>query len=121
MSTPAIPDLEFRAPDCPLCLAETNPVDGSFDCENCGLSWPPDGRDGYRIREDLPQCTAERHPWVDYPLVKDAPNYAELAKHHYRCLLADGHRLPHRGIRIDQETGQTREWSDADQETAVAV
>jgi hypothetical protein len=120
MSAPAIPDLEFRAPDCPLCLTETTATGDGYDCEHCELTWSSSGDHGYRI-DDAEQCTAERHPWVDYPLVKDAPNYAELAKHHYRCLLADGHRLPHRGIRIDRETGQTREWSDADQETAVAV
>ena len=36
----AIPDLDFRPPDCPICLEETTAEDGDFLCDVCRIHWP---------------------------------------------------------------------------------
>lgn len=122
LPTPAIPDLEFRCPDCPLCDAETSAMDGCFDCESCGMSWRLDGTHGYRMNEDTPQCTAEISPWEDR--VENA-EYPILWDLRYRCLLEAGHDVapndvPHRGARIDRaDACDTHEWRAAKTEVEV--
>jgi hypothetical protein len=113
MSTPAIPDLEFSCPPCALCGEETNYEDGYFDCGNCQLSWPKEGRDGFRANHEIPQCLTERSPFTHYEDVV-------IRKRRYCCLLDAEHPLPHRGVRIDDLDGyDTHEWSDVDQEAGV--
>jgi hypothetical protein len=105
-----IPDLEFSCPDCPFCGKETNAVDGCFDCEDCSFTWARDGSAGQRMNDDLPQCTAERSPFADQS------RYIHIRGNRYHCVLDEGHKLPHRGVRIDEpyRLDGTHEWSDAD-------
>jgi hypothetical protein len=44
------PDLEFRAPACPMCSKETTPEDGQFYCDVCFVWWP---RTGYGHEAEL--------------------------------------------------------------------
>lgn len=67
-----IPDLEFRAPHCPICDEETDVEDGEFSCSHCMVSWDSRGESGSINRDqvavaalaadlrDLPTCGAVR-------------------------------------------------------------
>ena len=105
--SPMLPDLVFRAPDCPLCGMETNPVDGAFDCESCNLTWSSDDRTGQRQDPQLPQCLAQCRPHDE--LASDGtPRWASLHGRAYTCVLDAGHGeridprshqpVPHRGV-----------------------
>lgn len=110
-----IPDLIFYCPDCPLCNEETNTDGDSFDCENCNLWWAKDGTEGERANSDLPECGVELSPWPD------EERLTSLRSARYRCLLDEGHELPHRGVRIDQPDREddTYDWDDIDEAAAA--
>lgn len=109
---PILPDLEFRAPDCPLCGMETNPVDGAFDCESCNLTWSSDGQSGQRQLPELPQRLAQCRPH-DELLHAETPRWPTLYGRVHTCVLEAGHgahidpqshqAVPHRGVRTDTQ------------------
>jgi hypothetical protein len=111
MTRTAPPNLEFRAPECPVCDTETVHNGDGFECEGCCLNWHTDGTGG-TADEDTPQCQSEAMPWVgnaDYPA---------LAHHRYRCIRDEGHPVDmlerHCGVRVDKADceGWTFDWRD---------
>lgn len=90
------PPLAPRCPDCSICGAETNYVDESFECDNCGCYWPDSG-----AAYDEPgewhwpdrQCDADIQPFVDNQFVDPTAPYKYRT---YRCLLGQDHDGKHR-------------------------
>lgn len=112
---PTLPDLEFRAPDCPLCGLETNPVDGSYDCESCNLTWSSDGRHGERMDLSVPRCTATCMPHEE-KLPDGSPRWKTLAGRVYACVLDADHSeigIPHRGVVTNGNYFDTHHWATA--------
>lgn len=102
-TAPAIPDLEFRAPDCPMCGAETDAVDHAFDCEGCNLTWGSDGRHGERMDPCLPKCEAQIMPHEE-KTPTGSLRWPTLAGRTYECVLDATHvegDVPHRGVHIN--------------------
>lgn len=110
--SPMLPELEFRAPDCPLCGMETNPDDGAFDCESCNLTWESDGRHGQRLDPQSPQCLGQCRPH-DEMIGDETPRWPTLYGRVYTCVLDADHpdhtdpkshqQTPHRGVRTDTQ------------------
>lgn len=99
----AMPQLEFRPPLCPFCDEDLNYEDG-WGCGDCQLYWCEGGRFAERANPDEPICDAEHRPFPpDYDI-------EPLRACHYRCVLDQGHELPHRGVRVDQGTEETYTW-----------
>jgi hypothetical protein len=98
----AMPQLEFRPPLCPFCDEDLNYEDG-WDCADCQMWWHSDGRFGERMNAPDPICGAENTPYLNYA-------HRSMQEQRYRCMLDQHHELPHRGVRIDQATGQTHDW-----------
>jgi hypothetical protein len=131
MAEPRLPELEFRAPDCPLCGTETNPNDGAFDCESCNLTWESDGRNGRREDPSRPRCAATCMPHEE-KLPDGTPRWKSLAGRRYECALDADHgdhidhqskqRIPHRGVYFigGLNYPDTHEWDDADSLAATS-
>jgi hypothetical protein len=117
--TVRIADLEFTPPACSYCGETTyaNP-EGGFDCNDCSLTWPKDGRDGERSNLGAALCEAQRHPYA-YPQSR----YEILRPQRYRCVRDLGHPLPHRGSRVDRPdcVDEVHEWFDSDEVVAVSL
>lgn len=94
---PVPPPLEARAPDCSICGQETDYGDESFECEDCGVSWPSYGlsyTNGEWNESDADQCEEVVQPWLDNTWTTDLVRKATAV----RCLLdADHvrHKIPH--------------------------
>jgi hypothetical protein len=101
----AMPQLEFRPPLCPLCDEDLNYEDG-WDCANCQMWWHENGQFGERFNTDKPLCGAEHAPHV-------RSRHETLRKQVYRCMLDQDHEGRHRGVRIDQATGDVHDWREA--------
>jgi hypothetical protein len=57
---PALPDLEFTPPDCPLCGEELDVDADGFNCPECRASWGRDGQRGTWDEDGEPRCRARR-------------------------------------------------------------
>lgn len=93
-----VPPLEWRAPDCPLCLSETDCDGDGFACESCRVVWPRTaGEPGEAFEEDVAQCRATVAPF-------DLPG---IADQWFRCVLDEDHRetgqREHAGVRSDRD------------------
>lgn len=96
---PAIPDIEFEAPPCPMC-GETLDVDGDgFGCADCEASWHTNGTDGRWTDPNAARCPAARR-WPHRGGMLDLPDE--------KCVLAAGHGT-------DRHLDDVSRWTDRDQ------
>lgn len=99
------PDLEHRAPLCPLCDKEVD-VDGdAFVCHGCEASWDMSGDGGKWYEDDAPACQSAIKPH-DRPDLE--PRFESIRHNVERCVLPDDHDDKHRG------TDSWTTWSDDD-------
>lgn len=97
---PAVPDIEFEEPPCPICGTELN-VDGdSFTCDPCGASWSMNGTGGRWDDPAAPRCLATVNPFptTDPDVVRE-------------CTLAQDHDLEDAGDKHRTADGLTS-WTD---------
>lgn len=79
---PAVPDVEFELPPCPVCGVDLDSDGDSLVCYACGASWGPDGRAGRWTDPAAARCLATARP---YPSI-DPDTVAQ-------CVRAAGHDL----------------------------
>jgi hypothetical protein len=98
MSRPLPPPLEVRCPDCPICGTETDASpDNTFDCQDCGCSWPRDQSNGGHPTDDPGEWN---DPDADRcPATTTSTWWAEGVYAH--CLLTAGHGRMHYGAHSD--------------------
>lgn len=95
LKRPTPPELEFRAPDCPMCARETDCDGDSFSCPDCGASWDRDGSGGEWDNPDEPGCPASYEPFNTGTL---DPKHESVRHHAERCILPADHRGKHRAF-----------------------
>lgn len=81
---PAVPEVEFTAPPCPMCGEDLETDGDVFDCERCEASWGRDGHRGTWHDPDAPRCQATRHGFASQPpaqCVRPA-SHAPDGRHH---------------------------------------
>ena len=84
---PAVPDIEFEMPPCPICGHDLEHDGDSFGCNGCYASWNSSGQGGGWDNPSATRCPATCHP-----LPSAMPSLVE------QCVLAldhgglDGHR-----------------------------
>lgn len=100
---PAPGELEWRAPDCPICGEETSHDGDSYYCEGCNACWPGNTGEGEWLDDTASQC-----PSTHQPLAKN--EFAAGQSFRFdtvRCLLSADHKPPHRHDVITDWTDET--------------
>lgn len=99
---PAVPEVVFEMPPCPLCGDDLEGDGDGFSCQRCRASWGRDGRSGSWDEPNAPRCPAK---------VRSLPNHQpDLIE---QCVYADMHDPDHR-----TEDGITT-WTDRDDRAVV--
>lgn len=109
MSTePRMPELEFLPPNCPFCDMQTDSDADGLVCLPCNIWWDTHGRHGERMNAgEVPICGEEDQPYLAYP-----EKWMQVLR--YRCVLDEGHELPHHGVRTDDgNPDDTHSWREA--------
>lgn len=57
---PAVPDVEFTCPPCPICGRELASDGDALVCHKCEASWSSNGTGGTWADPDAPRCLAKR-------------------------------------------------------------
>lgn len=61
---PAVPDVEFSMPPCPICDTALDSDGDALVCYPCGASWSSDGTGGEWQSPDRPRCRATARPYA---------------------------------------------------------
>ncbi|WP_181312496.1 hypothetical protein [Nocardioides campestrisoli] len=106
---PAPPELEHRAPLCPMCHEETSHDGDSWLCQGCEASWDDNGRGGSWFDEDLKVCDSTFKPF-------DNPNlelrYESIRHHVVHCSRAVDEDGEHDGKHRTLSAVYAYEWVD---------
>lgn len=99
---PAVPDVEFEMPPCPICGEGLDSDGDGLTCYLCQVSWSSNGTSGRWDDPAAPRCKATARP---------LPNHMpELVE---QCVLHADHDLGENGDRHRSSDGMT-DWSDTD-------
>lgn len=107
-------DLEFRCPDCPVCMKETNCDGDSFRCDHCAATWDRDGTRGEWDEPNVAQCVSVIKRWEHAEL---SPDHEMIRHAADRCILSDGH---HTADGTKHRDDSINEWTDESPYLTVA-
>jgi hypothetical protein len=100
---PAVPEISFEAPPCPICGDALDCDGDGFTCLSCNAYWSGNGTGGRWLDQDATRC-----PATCRPLPNHMPDLVE------QCVLELGHDAgKHRGI-----DGLT-DWTDGDDKAVL--
>lgn len=99
---PAVPDIEFQMPACPICDASLNSDGDALVCSRCHVSWAGNGTNGEWMNPDALQCKATAKPY--HLIESDA----------VRCILHRGHDVEGEEYSGTHQTGDFTSWTDDD-------
>lgn len=87
---PAVPDIEFECPPCPICGVGLDTDGDSFTCYPCGASWDTNGTGGRWDDPSALRCLASVNP---YPRIdREVVEYCARARNHDLRDRGDSHR-----------------------------
>lgn len=98
---PAVPDIEFETPPCPICSLGLDSDGDAFVCYPCRASWDMNGTGGLWDDPAAPRCKASVNPYPS--LDPEAVEY---------CVLSRGHDLE---VRTEHRScgGGLTSWTDS--------
>lgn len=84
--------LEYRAPDCPICWTEVHSDGDGWTCGTCDAYWPYDDQnaEGNWLNEDVEQCGGIKQPFLNCK-----PEHENIRRNEYRCVLDIDHKGDH--------------------------
>ena len=91
---PAVPDIDFQPPSCPICDLDLEYDGDRFNCTRCGALWGKNGTSGEWSEPNELRCPATR-TWLN----EDLPDE--------QCILADSHDADHHRL------ADGTDWTDA--------
>lgn len=100
---PAVPDIEFEEPPCPICDSRVDSDGDSFTCRSCEASWDTTGTHGSWETSDAQRCPAMRS--YDHPDLDDE-----------QCCLAEGHDIDNENHRTIDGLGS---WTDTSKHAVI--
>lgn len=87
---PAVPDVSFEMPPCPICGTDLDSDGDSLTCYGCKASWQANGTHGTWSNPQAPRCLATARAYLTIP--DTAVEQCVLAKDHDLGIRASPHR-----------------------------